>query len=310
MWDQVVDVIDMGLLVVDREQRVTAWNQWMMRHSGLRPEDVLGRPLTDLFPDLANRRFQRKALLVLRLGHFAFFSQKLHGGLFPFSPVSTLDVPFERMQQSCTMGPVRDAQGQIVGAFLSVSDVTETASFERRLRDLNARDPLTGLGNRRMFQDRAELEVTRHRRYRRPLSLAIVDLDHFKRVNDTLGHLAGDEVLREIAGRMQVALRETDLVTRFGGEEFTCLLPETDPETAMAIGERLRRAVEATPVQWGETPIPVSASIGLATSPEGCEPIDSLLTRADAALYTAKLSGRNQVRRAELSPCRPMPRHE
>ncbi|MBN2801005.1 MAG: GGDEF domain-containing protein [Deltaproteobacteria bacterium] len=302
-WAQVVDVVDMGLLVVDLDQRVTEWNQWMARHSGLSRDEVLGKPLGEIFTDLQDRRFQRKARLVLNLGHYAFFSQKLHGGLLPFRPVSSLDIPFDRMQQSCTMGPLRGDDGRIIGAFLSVTDVTETAAFERRLRELTTRDPLTGVANRRLLYERADLELTRHRRYTRPISLCMIDIDHFKRVNDTYGHACGDLVLQEVARQIGLALRETDLVARFGGEEFACLLPESDLATATAIAERIRVAIAATRVPCMELGGRVTISIGVATFDQGCTALDVLLARADQALYQAKAEGRNRVISSHATSC-------
>ena len=131
----------------------------------------------------------------------------------------------------------------------------------------------------------------------RKLSLAIFDIDHFKRVNDLFGHPAGDAVIKEVGARASRALRERDLVGRIGGEEFAVLLPRADIETARFACERLREAIAGAPIVHGDAIIPVTASIGIAEFQPG-EDSDNLMICADAALYEAKTGGRNQVRLA------------
>jgi diguanylate cyclase (GGDEF)-like protein/PAS domain S-box-containing protein len=158
------------------------------------------------------------------------------------------------------------------------------------VQSLARRDALTGLPNRRFLQELMPREMARARRSEAPLCLAIIDIDHFKSYNDTHGHLAGDEVLRACAREWDGALRGEDTLVRFGGEEFLILLPETEPEQAVEIVERLRR----------QTPMEQTCSAGLALW-DGVESIDELLRRADEALYLAKAGGRDQVARAELA---------
>ena len=150
-------------------------------------------------------------------------------------------------------------------------------------------DQLTGLYNRRHFFDEAA---------RRPgrFSVVILDVDHFKSINDRFGHLAGDSVLREVATRVRVAIRHEDVACRYGGEEFAVLLPNTDLVASAAIGERIRRAVEAEPFETGSSPLPVTISVGVATIEDDVPGIEVLIDRADRALYQAKTSGRNLVK--------------
>jgi diguanylate cyclase (GGDEF)-like protein/putative nucleotidyltransferase with HDIG domain len=160
----------------------------------------------------------------------------------------------------------------------------------RRLRALAATDPLTGLANHRAFQERLAQEVARARRYERPLALVLLDLDHFKRVNDAHGHQAGDAVLAEVARRLSAAARGADLVARVGGEEFAWLLPDTDPAGALALAERMRHAVEILPFPGVGG---LTASLGVAGLDREGDGQD-LFRRADLALIWAKLSGRNR----------------
>ncbi len=154
-------------------------------------------------------------------------------------------------------------------------------------------DELTGLHNRRSFNENFTLAVSSARRYNLPLSLISIDLDYFKRVNDTYGHHAGDQVLKLCASLLQEMVREDDIVARWGGEEFIILLLHTDCSSAIALAERLRDRFEHTPATL--TPYPVTASFGVAQFKQECETEDTLLSRVDSALYRAKNSGRNCV---------------
>lgn len=179
-----------------------------------------------------------------------------------------------------------------LGAVMMVHD-TMMAKAEHAAN----RDFLTGAWSRRAFFEFAELELKRARRSGRPLSLLLLDVDHFKKINDTLGHAAGDRVLVDVVPRTMATIRDTDYLGRVGGEEFAVLLPETTPACALKIGERLRAALAANSEHGG---VGFTVSIGVATL-HGTEAFHELMRRADAALYAAKVAGRNRVA-AELYP--------
>jgi len=163
-------------------------------------------------------------------------------------------------------------------------------------------DHLTGMCNRRYFMDLAERELERARRYQKPLAILGVDIDYFKRINDTHGHKAGDLALQKFSAICHEVVRQTDLVGRLGGEEFAILLPETDPGRAREIAERLRKRVEESELSLpdDETEVRFTISIGLALLAAGEKTeLDVLLHKADVALYQAKNTGRNRVLIAE-----------
>jgi len=164
-----------------------------------------------------------------------------------------------------------------------------------RLYRQATRDPLTGLFNRRLLMERLAVEMERAARYQRQLTVLLFDLDKFKRVNDTLGHLAGDAVLRHFARVVEAALRTSDMVGRYGGEEFLAVLPETGPERGCEVAERIRSGCHTSPATTADgTEVAFTTSIGVATLQPGEDP-EALLTRVDASLYQAKETGRDRI---------------
>jgi two-component system, cell cycle response regulator len=173
-------------------------------------------------------------------------------------------------------------------------------ALQAQLRELSVRDPLTSLYNRRHFDERLLAEAERARRYGRPFSCVLLDIDHFKQINDLHGHDMGDLVLRQMGVSLHEGVRQSDLVARYGGEEFVLLLPETPHPVALMCIERLNRTLALA--VWGtpETPLRVTCSGGVATYPgAGLSSPEALLKAADAALYAAKAAGRNCVVSAE-----------
>jgi len=165
----------------------------------------------------------------------------------------------------------------------------------REIELLSQTDSLTGLWNRRHLEETLESEFKRAKRYSNELSIMIIDLDHFKNINDTYGHMAGDEVLREISARIKKCQRETDFIGRYGGEEIVVILPETDLHTASKVAETIRKTIEKEPVEFEDEIINVTTSIGISSLRNEHENYATLFSEADEALYNAKKLGRNRV---------------
>ena len=175
--------------------------------------------------------------------------------------------------------------------------VSQLASLTGRLRELAMIDSLTGVLNRRAFLDHADGEWVRHRRHGHALACAMIDVDGFKKINDTFGHAAGDAVLQHIGALVRATLRASDLPARLGGDEFIALMPETNLEGAMATAERLLGRVAARPLTVLDQSFATTLSIGVAGA-ESCNSLEELMARADAALYRAKKEGRARVCKA------------
>lgn len=193
---------------------------------------------------------------------------------------------------------ITDDEGRIVEILSVGNDITGRRHMEAELRRLATTDPLTGAFNRRRFFQKARQEFLRHRRYGHPMAVLLMDMDRFKRINDTHGHPVGDTVLKTFVQTCQSVFRVTDIFGRTGGEEFSAILPETDAANAGRVAERLRRRVEKTPAGDGLTDdgaIRCTVSIGLTSLQEDDLSLESLIRRADQALYTAKKAGRNRV---------------
>lgn len=197
---------------------------------------------------------------------------------------------------SSHLSPVMNNKNEAIGKTLIITETTQQVLLLEQLQRLATIDDLTGVFNRRHFLDISSREIDLTRRYQHPVSAIMIDLDRFKQINDTLGHKAGDLALQTTADICLQTLRASDLFCRYGGDEFAALLPETAPEVAVQVAERLRGNIAAARMSFGATEIRTTASFGVAggRSTTNME-LDDLLKNADRALYQAKAAGRNQV---------------
>jgi two-component system cell cycle response regulator len=186
--------------------------------------------------------------------------------------------------------------GQTIFKYLSGSNIEN--KYHEEIYKLSTIDGLTETYNKRYFLNTLERELNRAYRYDRGLSLALFDIDHFKKINDSYGHLAGDQVLRELAALVNQNIRRQDILARYGGEEFAIILPEIDTPGSVMVCEKLRVLTDAHPFKFGKDSIHVTISCGIIayTAPLGAIGNEAFIAEADAKLYAAKSGGRNQVR--------------
>jgi diguanylate cyclase (GGDEF)-like protein len=199
--------------------------------------------------------------------------------------------------ESAQLDAFTEAEEQLLETFAAqLATAIEKVRLFEEVQRLAITDSLTGLYNRRHFFELAGREYQRARRYKRPLTAVMLDLDHFKNVNDTHGHATGDQVLESLAMICKNELREIDILGRYGGEEFCVLLPESNLLDARKVATRLCQRIQETTFETDRTSVKITISLGIAELDSTCKDLDELLNRADVALYTAKQQGRNRVR--------------
>ena len=297
-----LESVEVGLVVLDLEFRVQAWNGFMENHSGITASKIRNRVLFELFPDIPEAWLTRKVDAVALLNTRAFTSWEQRPYLFQFRNTRPITGTEDYMFQNLTISPLSGSTGQVEKVCLMVYDVTDIASGKRALERANEQlaklsmtDRLTGLLNRGTWENLVDAEFERYRRYNQPTSLVMFDIDFFKKVNDSYGHLAGDEVIKQTAVTARSNLRQSDSIGRYGGEEFGIILPETDAEGARIICERIRENIESSIVQTTAAPIRYTVSIGIAQLSDTAKSYMEWMQQADEALYAAKKGGRNRV---------------
>jgi len=305
---EVIYKVSIPTFVIDRNHRVVHWNKAMENLTGIPAKDMLGTRhhwkgfysiKKSTLADLVVDNMLEEIMSGISLGKFRMsehddssFEAEIHLPL----------VGGKDRWLICTVAPLEDAAGNVMGAVETVQDITERKRMEENLREseqkykeMSITDSLTKLYNSRHFMRQLKSEIERSERYERPLSVMLLDIDNFKNYNDTYGHLEGDNALATVADVIRKSLRSSDTGFRFGGEEFTVILPEADIDEALDVAERLRKNIEN---DWlsplSKLKSCVTTSIGVAKHSPG-ELYPALIERADKAMYSAKQKGKNRV---------------
>lgn len=272
-----------GIVITDRALAILSVNPAFAEMAGVEPARAEGKRLADFAAGTDGEDLEARLHRALaQRGQWGgeVLARRADGGGFPsWLSVST----------------VRDGAGAPTHCVAMFSDITERKATHARMAFLAHHDPLTQLPNRLLLRDRVEQAISRAARSGTKLALLFVDLDHFKRVNDSFGHQTGDALLREIASRLATCVRDTDTVSRHGGDEFVVVLPDL---TDVGVVERVARCIAeqvSAPLQAGSVQVRVSCSIGMALYPRDGEDFDALVQRADASMYAAKRAGRAAV---------------
>lgn len=294
--------IEVGLVVLDKDYRVLVWNQFMENHSGILPSVIRDKSLFEFFPEIDQEWFRVKAEPVFNLRSPAFIIWEQRPFLFKFGTHRPITSASEHMFQNVTLFPLASLSDQVEQMCIVVYDVTDEAmnkqgieALNKKLEQMSRVDGLTGLFNRRFWDEQFQLEYKRVARSGKPASVIMLDIDHFKAVNDNYGHPAGDQVIKTLARIIRKSIRETDIAGRYGGEEFAILLPDTGARHARVVAERVRRLAESLTVQYEGMSINFTASLGIAEFHPTFKDHGVWLEKADQALYKAKEGGRNQI---------------
>ncbi len=279
-----------AIVVVDADQTITYANKSAELMFGRSDDGFVGKPLHILIPEQVRTKHRSLAI-------------SYRDGNEPARFMENRSVPIQGVRADGSEFPVnisilKSGSGSNVMMVAIIRDVAEQKKLEEELERLANTDPLTGILNRRTFLSRAEEECDRARRYDRPMALAMIDIDHFKAVNDSFGHVTGDQAICHVANVISSGLRKPAVFCRWGGEEFALILTETDDQPALITAQRLRRSIQDTPLvpdTAGDPPIQLRVSIGVGDFNPGQETLEELIDRVDQALYSAKRTGRNKV---------------
>lgn len=298
----VVHSIDVGIVVIDRGFQIRLWNDFMENRSGRRADAVMGRNIFNLFPELPQKWLERKINSVTTLANRSFTTWEQRPYLFKFKNNRPITGKSEYMYQNITFIPLTDTSGEIGQIAIVIYDATETAIGKQELESANDElaklsriDRLSGLNNRGYWEECLQSEFDRFKRTGQPVSLLMFDIDHFKKVNDSYGHQAGDEVIRQTAKILRKSIRKTDIAGRYGGEEFVVLLIDTECENATLFAERLRKNIADSTVTYDSEDIKYSVSLGLTQLGRDVRDYTQWLEQADQALYYSKEHGRNRL---------------
>ena len=298
---QILDTMDSGLIVLDRQYNVCVWNSFMQSYSGVLSQDIIGQCLFDRFEELPRAWLETKLKTSADLETRSFSSWENRPYLFKFTNFSPVSNSCAFMYQDIVITPLRSLSGEISHIAIQINDVSETArnriylkETNQHLSEISRKDGLTGLFNRAYWEQSLKEEFTQIKVSDGSCSLVIFDIDHFKLVNDTYGHPVGDEVIRRTSSLLRKTARSSDICGRFGGEEFTVLLPNTNQAQASYFAERLRKRVEQEAVKVEDFIINYTISIGVCEYKPHFASHTQWLKSADSALYRAKENGRNQ----------------
>jgi diguanylate cyclase (GGDEF)-like protein len=301
---QLMEMLAIPIFVLDTGSRVMIWNRACERLTGVPASEVVGTRdhwrsfFDEQRPTLADMVLQDRGgdipSIHPRPGPGNIAGQPAH-----LSAESWFDMPRvgRRRYLAADASPIYDERGRLSAVVETLRDMTDEKMAQIALEQLATRDGLTGLANRRCFDDTLQAEWARAQRQRQPLSLLMVDVDNFKAYNDANGHLGGDECLKRIATAVASEMRANDLVARYGGEEFAVILPNQSLKGAASVAERIRTRVEQLQVPNRLAAVEhVTVSIGAATALPAPETTScDLVATADAALYRAKHMGRNRI---------------
>lgn len=299
---QALDTIDVGLLVLDVNYDVCLWNSFMQNYSGVSSNEIMHRNLFDVIRELPEAWIKAKVDAAVKLNTRTFSRWEDRAYVFNFTNYSPYSSQISTMYQNMVVTPLMSLKGNVSHVCIMIQDVSDIAKNKlyleqsnQHLSTISRMDGLTQLLNRAYWES---LLVKKHDKMltiEGDASLVIFDIDHFKQVNDTYGHAAGDDVIRKTSEILRKTARATDHCGRYGGEEFTVLLPNTTVDQARYFAERLRKRIEAEVVSTDAGEIKYTISLGVCAFDKRFQTHAEWLEHADKALYQSKEQGRNKT---------------
>lgn len=293
MRTKILDTIENGILIANQNLDILFWNKWMAIHTGLAKEMATGKTLEDLFPKTSFKQLKQKIRIALKMKSPTFTNATETKYIIPIQQNKITKSIFRHMRQDVVITPLSEKEVSII--FYNVSALLESKAIihdQMQLLEKQAKtDSLTGCNNKSMFNELLSAEIKRSYRHNHTFSLVIFDIDNFKRVNDTYGHLKGDFVLKSLSEITNQILRKSDTLARWGGEEFCILVPETSLDGAGVLADKIRQKIASH--NFG-IPGFQTCSFGIAEYTPGIDE-NVIIANADKALYHAKNNGKNRV---------------
>lgn len=293
MENALLDTLENGIFITNANLDILFWNNWLVSRTNINKAEAESSTLVILYPDISFTILKRKIRIALKMQSSTFTSSTVEQYVIPIRLSKVTGSIFTNMRQDVIITPL-DHQRVSVVIYDATPLLEAQAVIDRQLQELERQartDALTGCYNRGMFNELLRQEIKKANRYRKHFSIIIYDIDNFKKVNDTYGHAEGDYVLTELARISRLSIRESDILCRWGGEEFCVLLPETDLNGACLLGDKIRSVIEKH--DFGISGFQ-HCSFGVC-SYEFNTSESALFNHADLALYFAKNSGKNQV---------------
>ena len=293
--------IDNGIIILDENMNILAWNYWLEIRTHIKENEIVNKNICEEFSYINEKRLKRKIKSVLVTKNPSFYNVDPHHFLIDIKINSITENIYTSMQQDITLVPYDIEKKQVCLYIYDKTSLCKTnyklEKLNKELEELSNRDPMTKAYNRRYFADISKKMLNLSVRNKKNISLIILDIDHFKKINDTYGHSVGDDVIILLAKTLESCIRESDISARFGGEEFVILFNNCDLEYTYKLAEGIRKIIERLEVTTDEGKLKFTVSIGVAQydTLEDNMSIENTLKRADDCLYDAKKNGRNQV---------------
>lgn len=298
----IFDTVNNGIIILDENLNIYAWNNWLEIFTDICEDDIINKNLCDVFPYINKQKLQRKVKTVLVTKNATFMSLDTSDYLIDIPVSNITNKIFSSMKQEVTILPYNIEEKLVC---IYIYDVTPMSEINYRLQlaneeliDMSHRDPLTHIYNRRYFTEESAKILAFSKRNDIPLTIIILDIDKFKNINDTYGHFVGDEVIIKVANLLNNHVRKSDIVARFGGEEFVMLLQNCDLANGKQVAEKTRLDIEqATISLQNKKVIDFTISLGVAEydQHQDTNNLELTVARADQALYQSKKNGRNQT---------------
>lgn len=299
--DIIFNTINNGIIILDESLNIVAWNKWLALRSHIKPEEIVGQNICEAFSYINQKKLQRKIKSVLVTNNPSFYSVDPHQYLIKIDSGTIINKVYDYMQQDVTIVPYDVEKKQVCIYIYDNTKLVETnVKLERlnvELQELSNRDPMTHAYNRRYFSEVSQKMLNLARRNKQDITIMILDIDYFKNINDTYGHAVGDDVIIDLAQNLEKCVRTSDIVSRFGGEEFVVLLYNVTLSAGEQIAEKIREKISQRVLDTKEGTLSYTASIGVAHYDDKVDEnnIEHTISRADKCLYVAKKQGRNRV---------------